>query len=305
MILHEMGHRGQVIATQKTPYAPEKKSLGRARQLRRLLTALGVGMLMAGTSALRPPVTEDGRAFPLSECEHISHGMSAADIKRLLDEPPRTEQVGQSDRWQYFMKVREAGSRRFLGAIPLPEADTFWTSTATVDMQDGRVVGTKCSARSQAATREVTNQSVIDADAAQVSTIMAFFKYLEAPTAPAVFEAAKVLGGLREMEEGMSPAATCGMGQGGRRGTQGMEAGRSLVFCCLRKHARSFHQGGVTSVSWPPQEGPDGLRVFRVKTGDQGGEVRFEFSQTESTLDNVYLADGRTLQDVLSSCIEK
>jgi hypothetical protein len=141
------------------------------------------------------------------------------------------------------------------------------------------------------------------ADGSQVATIVTFYQFLQRPIGPTVAEAATVLGGLREMEEGM-PSTACGRESGRLKGSGGT-AEASLVFCCLRKQASIFNGDGPISMSWPPQVGADGLKQFRVSAGAGARQLQFEFSQSEKALDNIYLSDGRTLPDLLQECIGK
>jgi hypothetical protein len=89
--------------------------------------------------ALRPPVVDAGRAFPEGRLGEIKQGDSPEHVRNVLGEPFQIEGSAAAGRWRYYMRVRGAEERRFLGFIPLPDAKSVREHEASVSFAGGRV----------------------------------------------------------------------------------------------------------------------------------------------------------------------
>ena len=99
----------------------------------------------AGCSAgHRPPVVEEGQAFRVSKCSQLQPGAPAAQARSSLGEPLNVIDNEDSETWEYFVRVREADRRKFLGLIPLPDDERRWSAKATVRLEKGIVVEVLC-----------------------------------------------------------------------------------------------------------------------------------------------------------------
>ena len=89
--------------------------------------------------ALRPPVVDAGRAFPEGRLGEIKQGDSPERVRHVLGEPFRIEGSAGAGRWRYYMRVRGAEERRFLGFMPLPDAKSVREYEASISFAGGRV----------------------------------------------------------------------------------------------------------------------------------------------------------------------
>jgi hypothetical protein len=66
-------------------------------------------------------------------------GDSSADVRKLLGEPYEEVPSENDDRWHYYMRVRGAEERRFLGFIPMPDSQSLREYEAFVTFRHGVV----------------------------------------------------------------------------------------------------------------------------------------------------------------------
>jgi outer membrane protein assembly factor BamE (lipoprotein component of BamABCDE complex) len=108
------------------------------------IVVFSMAALSACSAALKPPVVEEGKAFPVSKCSELNAGATAAQVQSALGVPLHVERDGDVETWEYFVRVLEADARKFLGFVPMPDAKTRWSARATVKLDRGVVVELAC-----------------------------------------------------------------------------------------------------------------------------------------------------------------
>jgi outer membrane protein assembly factor BamE (lipoprotein component of BamABCDE complex) len=106
---------------------------------RHILVTFSFVAWSACSYAIRPPTIEAGRSFSQGGLDQVRKGYRPAQVRNLLGEPYETDGNVNAERWRYYMRVRGAEERRFLGFVPMPDSKSLGEYEAFVTFRNGLV----------------------------------------------------------------------------------------------------------------------------------------------------------------------